>query len=390
MHDSAIRDPGTDPVLAPSFEHDLLTIACRGGECVVSLRGDWTIDCIPPNIDGVLAGDWSALRSVRFDTRELGEWDSTLVILLLKISDAATAANTTIDNAALPAGVQGLMRLARAVPERQDVKGRTGASFIGRIGEKALFAFNQTISMMAFFGDLIVAIGRFVIGRARYRRSDLIGFIRHCGADAFGIVSVISILVGLILAFVGSVQLALVGAEIYVADAVAIGMLRQMGALMTAVIIAGRTGAAYAAQLGSMQLNEEIDAFQTLGVSPLEFLVVPRLIALFVMMPLLCVYSNLMGVIGGLIVGVGLFDIPFARYLHQTQEAATLADLGIGLFMSLVFAVIIAVIGCYQGLHSGRSSSAVGEAATAAVVHSIVAIIVADSLITLVTIELGI
>jgi phospholipid/cholesterol/gamma-HCH transport system permease protein len=167
-------------------------------------------------------------------------------------------------------------------------------------------------------------------------------------------------------------------------------MLRQMGALMTAVIIAGRTGAAYAAQLGSMQVNEEIDAFRTLGISPMEFLVLPRLLALVLMVPLLTLYADVLGILGGMLVGVGMFDIPATQYLNQTLEAAGLADLFVGLFMALVFAVIIAVAGCYQGVNSGRSSAAVGGAATAAVVSAIVGIVVADALITLVTTELGI
>jgi phospholipid/cholesterol/gamma-HCH transport system permease protein len=244
--------------------------------------------------------------------------------------------------------------------------------------------------MLTFLGEVVQACGRMLLGRARLRASDLGLFLQQCGAEALPIVTLISVLVGMILAFVGAVQLAMFGAEVYIADAVGIGMLRQMGALMTAIIMAGRTGAAFAAQLGSMQVNEEIDAFKTLGISPLEFLVLPRTLALISMVPLLTLYADVLGILGGMLVGVGMFDIPFSQYLNQTREALTLAHLGVGLFMSLVFAVIVSLAGCYQGLRSGRSSAAVGEAATRAVVSGIVGIVVADAAITLIITELGI
>jgi len=182
----------------------------------------------------------------------------------------------------------------------------------------------------------------------------------------------------MILAYLGSVQLRLFGAEVYVANLVAIGMVREMGALMTAVIMAGRTGAAYAAQLGAMQANEEVDAITTLGISPMEYLVLPRLLALIAVMPLLCVFSNVLGLAGGAMVAAGM-DVNFTQFIAQAREAVTMGDIFAGLFKSLVFGALIATAGCQAGLRSGRSSAAVGQATTRAVVNAIVYLVVADA-----------
>jgi phospholipid/cholesterol/gamma-HCH transport system permease protein len=161
-------------------------------------------------------------------------------------------------------------------------------------------------------------------------------------------------------------------------------MVVEMGALMTGIILTGRSGAAFAAHLGTMQVNEEIDALKTLGVSPMEFLVVPRMVALVLMMPLLCVYADLMGILGGVLVGVGMLNVSFTEYLVQTQKAVTLTHFWVGLFQSVVFAALVALAGCLRGMQCGRSASAVGDAATSAVVTAIVAIIVATAIITFV------
>jgi phospholipid/cholesterol/gamma-HCH transport system permease protein len=208
-------------------------------------------------------------------------------------------------------------------------------------------------------------------------------FIQQCGANALPIVSLISFLVGLILAFVGAVQLAMFGAQIFVADLVGIAMLRVMGAIMVGIVMSGRTGAAFAAQLGTMQVNEEIDALKTMGVSPMEFLVLPRMLALVVMMPLLCIYADLMGILGGLVVGVGLLDISVTQYIVQTKGALNLNHFFIGIFQAAVFGVLVALAGCLRGIQCGRSASAVGDATTSAVVTSIVAITIATAIITL-------
>jgi phospholipid/cholesterol/gamma-HCH transport system permease protein len=238
--------------------------------------------------------------------------------------------------------------------------------------------------MLAFIGEASLAIIKLAVGRAQFRLSDLLVTIQECSAQALPIVSLISIMVGIILAYIGAIQLKIFGAQIYVASLVGIGMVRALAAVMTGVIMAGRTGASFAAQLGTMQVNEEIDALKTLGISPMEFLVLPRMLALFLMMPLLSLYANLMGILGGLIIGVSVLDLNVLEYYAKTRESVHLNDLLVGLFSAAVFGILVAIAGCLRGMQCGRSASAVGEATTSAVVTSIISIVVAMALITFV------
>jgi phospholipid/cholesterol/gamma-HCH transport system permease protein len=250
------------------------------------------------------------------------------------------------------------------------------------VGGKTVAFYRSFLEILDFLGESSLAFASLLRGKASFRRSDLSLVLQECGVQALPIVSLISVLVGLILAFVGAIQLKLFGAQVYVADIVAIATVRVMGAIMTGIIMAGRTGAAFAAQIGTMQVNEEIDALKTMGISPVEFLVLPRMIALIIMMPLLCIYADLMGIVGGLLVGVVMLDINPIEYLNRTQEALTLTTFWIGLFHSAVFGVLVALAGCLRGMQCGRSASDVGYAATSAVVTGIISIIVATAIIT--------
>jgi len=367
----------------------------RSGEdtLVVGLAGSWKITQALPSADEVRVQleSSSGIGQITFATQELTDWDSGLLTFLIKVIEQCYQHNIQADMEGLPQGVQRLIELATAVPEKEDARKTVEHKpFLEQIGNDVVDFVQSTGEIMAFLGEAFVATNKMLTGKARFRPIDLGLFLQENGARALPIVSLISALVGLILAFVGIIQLKLFGAQIYVADLVGIAMVRQMGAIMTGIIMAGRTGAAFAAQLGTMQVNEEIDALQTLGISPMEFLVLPRMLALTVMMPLLCLYANLMGIIGGAVVGVGLYDINFMLYLNRTTLAVGLNDLGIGLFMSLIFGVLVALAGCLRGMQCGRSASAVGDAATSAVVTGIVAIIVATAIITVVCDVIGI
>jgi phospholipid/cholesterol/gamma-HCH transport system permease protein len=331
------------------------------------------------------------VRSVAFETRGLSGWDSSLLIFLIGVKRICAEKGIEVDLEGLPHGVRRLLKLASAVPERVGARKKPKKErFLDLIGAKAILFWRSTVEMVGFLGEASVAFGRLLTGSAWFRRSDLVLLLEECGAQALPIVSLISVLVGLILAFVGAIELKMFGAQIFVADVVGIGMVRIMGAIMTGVIMAGRTGAAFAAQIGTMQVNEEIDALQTLGISPVEFLVLPRMLALIVMMPLLCLYADLMGILGGIVVGMGMLDLSLTEYLNRTRESVTMAHLWIGLFHSGVFGVLVAMAGCLRGMQCGRSASAVGEATTSAVVTSIVAIVVATAVITFACQLLGI
>ncbi len=352
---------------------------------VIHLSGDWRIGYDLPGTDEVqkVIEPGSGLRSVSFEASGLTGWDSNLLVFMLKVTQWCAGKQVECRIEGLPEGAQRLLQLASAVAERQGARKEShGEPFFSGVGGKALGWVTSFSEALAFLGGAWIAFIRLLAGRASFRRSDLLLFLQESGAQALAIVSLISMLVGLILAFVGAIQLQAFGAQIYVADLVGIAMVRVMGAVMTGIIMAGRTGASYAAQLGTMQVNEEIDALQTLGVSPMEFLVLPRMLALIVMMPLLCIYADLMGILGGLIVGVTMLDLNPAVYLNETRASLHLTNVWIGLFYSLVFGVIIALSGCLRGIQCGRSASAVGNATTSAVVTGIVSIVVATALIT--------
>ena len=360
---------------------------------VVRIAGNWSITEGLPSTEELKRqiGMKSAPRRVSFDARQLGEWDSSLLTFLIKVTDFCRDKSITISKEGLPEGVSRLIDLSTAVPEKKDARKEVARPpFLSMVGEATLRAGKSADEMLAFIGEACLAFAKLIRGKARFRRSDLVLLIQECGAQALPIVSLISVLVGLILAFVGAVQLRLFGAQIYVADLVGIGMAREMGAMMTAIVMAGRTGAAFAAQLGTMEVNEEIDALKTLGISPMEFLVLPRMLALIFMLPLLCLYADLMGMLGGGIIGVGLLDISPMQYFNETRAALDLTQFIAGLIKAGVFGILVALSGCLRGMQCGRSASAVGEAATSAVVTAIVSIIVSDSILTVIYDRIGV
>ena len=360
---------------------------------LVGLKGKWKIGERLPDADEVQSqiNSHRTIRRIAFDTRQLSGWDSGLLTFLLKIVNQTSDEGIELDDAGLPKGVKSLLHLATAVPERKGARKKTEHEpIIQRIGEYALGTGRSIVEIIDFIGAAFLAFLKFLAGKARFQRSDLMLFIQQSGAQALPIVTLISVLVGVIFAFIGAVQLMMFGAQIYVADLVGIAMVRVMGPVMTGVIMAGRTGAAFAAQIGTMQVNEEVDALQTLGISAMEFLVLPRMLALVLMMPLLCIYADLMGILGGMIVGVGMLDIDVELYLNQTQKALSLTHFWIGMVHAVVFGILVALAGCLRGIQCGRSASAVGDATTSAVVTSIVAIVVATAIITVVCNMLGI
>ncbi len=330
----------------------------------------------------------SAPRRLVLRDDGLQAWDSALLVFVRDAAAQARACGSAFDASHLPEGLRRLLALADAVPERI-ASPSARVSWLARLGQGVLRMAHDTADSVRFVGELVQALALWARGRARYRRRDLFATLEECGPGALPIISLISVLVGMILAFLGSVQLKLFGVEIFIADAVAIGMAREMGALMTGILMAGRTGAAFAARLGTMQVNEEIDALRTLGFSPMEFLVLPRVLALVLMMPLLTIYADLLGILGGAAVGIGMLDLAPAQYYHQTVNAIDARAILAGLVKSAVFGVLVAFSGCLQGIRCGRSASAVGEATTAAVVNAIVYIVVADALLSVIYVVTG-
>lgn len=354
-----------------------------GRTLILKLAGAWRLTGRIPETSVVERSlDDVRPATVTFDTAALGAWDSGLLAFLERVVELAAGRGIATDRAGLPEGARRLLDLATAVPEKKGTRADAGRlPFLARVGTGAIAWGEAAAAQLAFLGEVMRTFLALLRGKARFRRSDLLLIIQECGAQALPIVSLISFLVGLILAFIGAIQLEKFGAAIYIADLVGIAMMRQMGALMAGIIMAGRTGAAFAAQLGSMKVGQEIDALVTLGISPMEFLVLPRMLALSLMTPLLTIYGNLIGVLGGACVATTLLGVSGVAYVHATIGALRLADIGVGLIKASVFGVLVAFAGCLRGSQSGRSAAAVGQAATAAVVLGIVLIIASDAIL---------
>jgi phospholipid/cholesterol/gamma-HCH transport system permease protein len=371
----------------------LSVIPGKSGSLVLRITGDWTLGQSipgPEELDRQLSPE-PRMETVAFDSSGLNNWDSVFLTFLTKLTGWCSQRQIELKMEGLPPGVQRLLALASAVPERKGArKEDSREGYLERVGSRYLNASQSVKGMLGFIGEIFLAFLKLFRGKAQFRRSDLLQVIRRTGADALPIVSLISLLVGLILAFVGAVQLKMFGAQIYVATLVAIAMMRVMGAIMAGIVMAGRTGAAFAAELGTMQVNEEIDALQTLGISPIEFLILPRVLGLSLMMPLLGIYADFMGMIGGLIVGVFMLDISFMQYYNQTVSSVSLTHFWIGLVHSSVFGVLVALTGCLKGIQCGRSAMAVGQVTTSAVVSGIISIIVATAIITVICNFIGI
>lgn len=371
-------------------------IEAEGKGATLSLRfkGQWTISSTFPSfneIKSLFSDTTEKIDSICFDTKELQAWDSRFLIILNDIKEHATANNVLFVAEGLPAGVQRLLTLASASPGKAPIKpDEKSQSFLETVGNKTSHLIQDSHEFISFTGTITLSYLRLFSGKAQFLKSDFLAFLEECGPAALPIVSLISVLVGVILAFVGAVQLQLFGAEIYIANLVGLGMTREMGAMMAAIIMAGRTGGAFAAQLGTMQVNEEIDALQTMGIDPIDFLVLPRLSALLIMMPLLTLWADLLGIGGGFLIAWFTLDISMAEYYHQTISSISLTHFGVGLFKSIIFGYLVAFSGCLRGMQCGRSASAVGTAATSAVVTAIVLIVVSDSVMTVAFNILGI
>jgi phospholipid/cholesterol/gamma-HCH transport system permease protein len=354
---------------------------------LVELTGSWRLqDEFPPlgDVEQSL-NDTPRVQRLTFETTGLTGWDSGLVTFLLDLMDLGARRQIVVEQEGLPDGLRRLLHLATAVPERQGARREAiREPFLDRVGRETLGLIASVGDLLGFIGEAMLALVKLFRGQARFRPVELLLLIQECGAQALPIVTLISFLVGAILAFIGAVQLAMFGAQIYVANLVGMAMTLEMGAMMTAIIMAGRTGAAFAAQLGTMTVNEEIDALTTLGLSPMEFLVVPRMLALVTMMPLLTLYADLMGILGGGLIGVTVLQISPVEYFQQTRAALTLSACAQGLIKGGIYGLLVALAGCLRGMQCGRSAAAVGQATTSAVVTSIVCIILASAILTVI------
>ena len=358
----------------------------------VHFGGVWRLDGQRPDTAPLFAAlAQPDVDSVTFDCAPGLDWDSSLLAVLVRLVEQARARKLRLDLDTLPRGLRGLVDLAFAVPPRPGSRRSAGPTgFVTAFGAALLEFPQHARNYVEFLGEVACAFGRLLRGNADMRTRDLWTAMQECGVESLPIISLTNALFGLILAFVGAVQLTQFGAQVYVAGLVGIGVTRVMGAIMVGVVMAGRMGAAYAALIGTMQVNEEVDALQTLGLSPIDFLVLPRVLALTLMIPFLTLYADLMGLVGGFAVGTVMLGLNALEYYTATLQMVPLKHVFIGLVYATSFGVIVALSGCYQGMRCGRSAAAVGQATTAAVVTSIVGIIMATAVITILCNAVGV
>lgn len=356
-----------------------------GDGVLVAFEGHWCMHAdVPDLLDARrLLGQSPRPAMLRFETSGLLAWDSRFVVFCRSLLALARLHGMDADLSGLPEGARELLSMAEKVPAPATVAGSEASGpLLSGLRGWSVRAWRDMFGLLEFIGGLILACGKLIRGRAVFQTASFVHLLRQTGVDALPVVSLMNLLAGMILAFVASIQLAQFGAQLYVSTIVGIAMIRVMGALMTGIVMASRTGSAFASELGTMQVAEEIDALRTLGFPPTEFLVLPRVLALALTMPLLCVYADVMGVVGGFIVGVGLLGIDSVQYLAQTYYSIPPDNFWIGLTHGAVFGVIVALAGCHRGMRCGRSAQAVGQAATSAAVTGVMGIIIATAVIT--------
>ncbi len=367
-----------------------LAIQVDGADTLVILSGDWTIgDSEAAAAERETWLDRQGLKAIVFDTRRLGRWDSSLLVYLAGLRRNAVPRSIRFDDGGIPVAAQRLLALlpesatAPAAPTRRP-------GLVETLGVAAISAWIELAAVTTLLGGQILQAGAASFGRARMRRADLLTCIYDAGIAALPMVALVNVLVGAILAFVGAIELRRFGAEVYIANLVGIAQVREMAPVMTAIVMAGRTGGAYAAEIASMQASNELDALSVLGVPIQDYLILPRVLALTLMTPLLYLYGSFVGILGGFAVAVSMLDMSPELFIAQTRDAVTMTQVIFGFTKSIAFAALIAIAGCRIGLKAGRSTTDVGHAATHAVVVGIVGVIVVDAIFAVCANALGI
>lgn len=344
----------------------------------VTLGGDWYLDGRRPNWAEVSRGTSLGGKPVRVRAGTVGHWDTSLVLFVATVADECGERKAECDLSALPEQMRSLVTQLRATEHPPKHKAK-GESILAVVGHATTTAWRSFTAILHFVGECALGTARVLKRPRRFRWRECLDQMQECGAMSLPIASLIAFLIGLTFAYQAAMTLRAFGADIWVADLVGVLMVREMGPMMVAVILAGRTGAAFAATLGNMNTNEEIDALEVLGVPPVDFLVLPRLLALFLMLPLLVLYADGVGMLGGMLVSGTILQIPPTAYWIETESIVDMTDVWSGIVKAAIFGLLIGLSGCLRGLQSDRSAAGVGKAATSAVVTAIVLIILTDA-----------
>jgi len=367
--------------LTESPANPRLTTQLNGGDLLITLIGEWTTqDDGDPAAAIATTGLFSRqeLRAIEFDSSRLGRWDSSLLVYLSAVRNAAAPRSIRVNDSGIPIAARRLLSLVQEqVPEPAAPHSRP--RFVEGLGLRAIAQWCELVSVTMLVGGQLLQTGAALLGRAKMRRVDFLSCMYDAGIAALPMVALVNVLVGAILAFVGAIELRRFGADIYIANLVGLAQVREMAPVMTAIVMSGRTGGAYAAQIASMQGSNELDALRVLGIPVQDYLVLPRVMALTLMTPILYLYGSAIGILGGYAVAVSMLNISSELFIEQTRSAVTMHEILFGLIKSIAFGALIALAGCRIGLKAGRSATDVGHAATSAVVVSIIGIIMLDA-----------
>jgi phospholipid/cholesterol/gamma-HCH transport system permease protein len=384
---------GLEPNAAPSercLNRPGWKACVRADTVVLSLRGDWSV-----RGEGSHARTPERLleqpdvRTIAFDSSDLGSWDSSLLIFLSSLREAAAVRGVRFDTSGLTAATRRLLALLQAEPQKP-APTPAPSGVVERVGEWALARWSDGAALATLAGEALLRAVPALRGKVRTRDGDLLNLIYDTSAAALPMVALVNILVGAIVAFVGGIQLRRLGAEVYVSNLIGVTEVREMAPLITAIVISGRTGSAYAAEISAMQGSGEIDALRALGIPIFEYLVLPRLAALGAMMAPLCAYAGALGILGGFAVAVSTLNISSGTFTAHVRDAVAGADILLGVVKSIAFGSWIALASCRIGLRAGRSATDVGNAATTAAVSGIVGVIALDALFDVCAQALGI
>ncbi len=353
---------------------------------VLVLAGRWTTDALSEQGVALTEAAEQAGERVRLDIAGVEALDSAGAWLVCRTLDELDRRSAKVELVGGDAEQRSLIetmghyRPGKA-PEPTSESALTG--LLVRTGKATYEAGAEARDLISFLGYAVVVFGRTILNPRRLRVVAMVSHMEQAGLNAMPIVGLLSFLIGVVLAYQGADQLARFGAQIFTVNLVAIGVLREMGIILTAIIVAGRSGSAFTAQIGTMKVNEEIDAMRTIGLDPMDVLVMPRVFALVLVMPLLTFYADIMGIFGGAVMALFVLDISFERFINQMRDAVPLWSFWVGIIKAPIFAFIIALVGCFEGLKVSRSAESVGLRTTTSVVVSIFIVIVLDAIFSI-------
>ena len=378
-----LQQPGW---LAGATEDDTLVLRAGGVWVVAKIAA---LDQLVAEFDGNVSSS-----GVQIDLSEVSQLDTSGAMLFYQMAKAFEGQGAKVTYTGVSESHQPLLELVDAAErEPHDVElppENTFVLMVERVGKSVFEALAEGAALLNFFGMTIVKLLQAFKNPRRLRFVSLVHQIEQTGLNAVPIVALLSFLIGLVLAYQGADQLRQFGAEIFTVNLLAVSVLREIGVLLTAIMVAGRSGSAFTAQIGTMKVNEEVDAMQTLGLDPIEVLVLPRVNALLITLPLLAFIADLSGLLGGAVMSLSSLDLNIVQFMRQLEEAVSLKNFLVGMVKAPVFAFLIAMVGCYEGLRVSGSAESVGRMTTKSVVEAIFLVIVADAVFSIVFAVLGI